>query len=511
MNTAYSYGGPPLVIKTFKELTGPARQRLGRDQLRRLLARGQHPRRRLPPRSTTSTSSRPAPTTSPSTSSPATSWCAASRRSTTCATATTRRVTSRACSVSSCSSRSCSASPAAGAATGQGARAHQGHHRRDQVETELPEEARAARRARVRGRHLQGLPGAPRRRHADDRRHLLRHRHRGQIAAAVDQFTNPAQAPVQGKAQHRIGKKMYTVNVYNGSGIDGLATTAAIAARGTGLRRRGGRRRLRVPGHGHGRVRAGEPGERRPRPSPRCSRPPTCASSRAPGVQRRHHGHRRVVVRRRPRHPRGGRPGAADAGEEPELRLGDVEGVRTPDAASSRCPRHGRAASPTTSSATTASNDEGKGSRPSVAVVRTPQCGYWSIQAMRWTDPPAIENPSATQRIVGPQVPAVLPGRRPAHGRLEGARHPVLGAQHARQPALQRPHAGPRDVVQAREVKLLRAVVRRLDPWAALLLGGLLALGVVILLATPGPWQRVVGRSRRCGWRRRPPTTWPCS
>ncbi len=36
--------------------------------------------------------------------------------------------------------------------------------------------------------------------------------------------------------------------------------------------------------------------------------------------------------------------------------------------------------------------------------------------------------------------------------------------------------------------------MRRLDPWAALLLGGLLAMGVVILLATPGPWQRVVGK-----------------
>lgn len=35
--------------------------------------------------------------------------------------------------------------------------------------------------------------------------------------------------------------------------------------------------------------------------------------------------------------------------------------------------------------------------------------------------------------------------------------------------------------------------MRRLDPWAALLLGGILAMGVVILLATPGPWQSVVG------------------
>jgi hypothetical protein len=42
-------------------------------------------------------------------------------------------------------------------------------------------------------------------------------------------------------------------------------------------------------------------------------------------------------------------------------------------------------------------------------------------------------------------------------------------------------------------VSRLRALARRLDPWAALVIGGLLAMGVVILLATPGPWQRVVG------------------
>jgi len=41
-------------------------------------------------------------------------------------------------------------------------------------------------------------------------------------------------------------------------------------------------------------------------------------------------------------------------------------------------------------------------------------------------------------------------------------------------------------------VKRLRAVLRRLDPWAALLLGVLVTLGVIILLATPGPWHRVV-------------------
>ncbi len=38
----------------------------------------------------------------------------------------------------------------------------------------------------------------------------------------------------------------------------------------------------------------------------------------------------------------------------------------------------------------------------------------------------------------------------------------------------------------------LRGVPRRLDPWAVLLLGVLVTLGVIILLATPGPWHRVV-------------------
>ena len=38
----------------------------------------------------------------------------------------------------------------------------------------------------------------------------------------------------------------------------------------------------------------------------------------------------------------------------------------------------------------------------------------------------------------------------------------------------------------------LRAVLRRLDAWAALVLGILVTLGVIILVATPGPWHVVV-------------------
>ncbi len=44
-------------------------------------------------------------------------------------------------------------------------------------------------------------------------------------------------------------------------------------------------------------------------------------------------------------------------------------------------------------------------------------------------------------------------------------------------------------------MRRLRAALRWLDPWAASLLGVLVALGVVILLATPGPWH--VGEAPR--------------
>ena len=55
-------------------------------------------------------------------------------------------------------------------------------------------------------------------------------------------------------------------------------------------------------------------------------------------------------------------------------------------------------------------------------------------------------------------------------------------------------------------MRLLRAVLGRLDPWAALLLGVLVALAVVILLATPGPWHKVVGQPARVQPAPPPPT-----
>jgi len=43
----------------------------------------------------------------------------------------------------------------------------------------------------------------------------------------------------------------------------------------------------------------------------------------------------------------------------------------------------------------------GRRSPAAVAVVSTPSGGYWSIQALRWQDPPAIANPNSTQVLGG--------------------------------------------------------------------------------------------------------------
>ena len=43
----------------------------------------------------------------------------------------------------------------------------------------------------------------------------------------------------------------------------------------------------------------------------------------------------------------------------------------------------------------------GRRSPAAVAVVRTPSGGYWSIQALRWLNPPAIASPNSTQILGG--------------------------------------------------------------------------------------------------------------
>ena len=62
---------------------------------------------------------------------------------------------------------------------------------------------------------------------------VRRRRRPDEVAAVVHQFTNPTQRPIKTTGT-KVGKKMFQVRVYNGSGIAGLATTAAsqLAAQG---------------------------------------------------------------------------------------------------------------------------------------------------------------------------------------------------------------------------------------------------------------------------------------
>ena len=313
----------------------------------------------------------------------------------------------------------------------------------------------------------------------------------------VHQFTNPTQAPVKASTKgDKIGKSMYTVKVYNGSGIDGYATNVATQLVAQGYNAEAVADAYEYPDT----VTAVYA------PASLESQAETIAAMLWPSDVR-------IVPRAQ---------GTSDGisvfvastfdgtieipeevvqEQQQTLEKGVKYDWASWQATDAETPLKLEAPTAWPSGSTysqfrnySIERDDGKHSAASVAVARTPRYGYWNIQAMRWLDPPAIENPNSTADDRGAQVHALLPGRPPAHGRLEGARDAVLGAEHPGQPALERPHDGHREVLQAREVSWLRAVARRLDPWAALLLGGLLAMGVVILLATPGPWQRVVGQ-----------------
>ena len=271
---------------------------------------------------------------------------------------------------------------------------------------------------------------------------------RRQIADVVDQFTNPTQAPVTTKGA-KIGKKMFPVRVYNGSGIAGLATTAGVPAERAGLQRGGRRRRLRVPGQGHGGVRAQGASRRRPTPSAQMLSPADVRIvERAPGTS---DGISVFVA--------SSFDGTIEVPEEVVQEQQTLEKNQKVDWATwqeydKKTPLKLEAPTAWSSGFTydewrnySIETTDGKRSAASVAVVQTSQYGYWSIQAMRWQDPPAIENPNGTQTIGGRDVHALLPGRPPAHGGLEGARDALLGAQHPRQPALERSDAGSGGVV----------------------------------------------------------------
>ena len=238
---------------------------------------------------------------------------------------------------------------------------------------------------------------------ADDRRRLLRHRDRGR-----DRRRGATSSPTRRRRRSRpratrSARRCSPCSVYNGSGIDGLATTAATQLSAQGYKAEAVADAYEYPGQGHGGLRAQEPrdaGQGHRRDAVAVRRPHRRAGA---GHQRRHQRVRRLVVRR---HHRGARRRSCRSSRR----------WRRTRSTTGRPGRRRTQRRRSSSQAPTAwssgftydqfrnysiETTEGKRSAASVAVVRTPQYGYWSIQAMRWLDPPAIENPDATQTIGG--------------------------------------------------------------------------------------------------------------
>jgi LCP family protein required for cell wall assembly len=223
-----------------------------------------------------------------------------------------------------------------------------------------------------------------------------------QIADVVHQFTNPTAAPISTKGQ-KIKKNAFQVHIYNGSGIDGLATSAAS----------------QLAAQGYNTVTEADaydfPGKTTVIYAPKEleSYARSIASMLSPAnVQ---------IVERA--------PGTVDDGMTVFVASSFSGQINVPQEVVQQqqtLEKHQKvdwstwktydAKTPIKLEAPTAwssgftydqwrnynvETTEGKHSAASVAVVETAQYGYWSIQAMRWQNPPAVQNPDSTQTIKG--------------------------------------------------------------------------------------------------------------
>jgi len=222
-----------------------------------------------------------------------------------------------------------------------------------------------------------------------------------QIDQAVAEFTHPTQAPVATKGL-KLTKKMYPVTVYNGSGIPGRATTAVTQLAALGFRAEAGADAPEFPGT----VTVVY--------APRSLAAPALLVGemfwpsdvrlfdRAPGTAE---GISIFVTS-----SFDGVLALPQGAQQPQQTL--LKDQRYDAAAwrafAAETPLH--LEMPTAWSpgfaydefrAYSIKTTRSKRSAAAVAVVSTPMGGYWNIQAMRWMDPPAIRNPNSTQVVAG--------------------------------------------------------------------------------------------------------------
>lgn len=235
-----------------------------------------------------------------------------------------------------------------------------------------------------------------------------------QIAAAVSEFTNPTQAPAT-KGAVVVSKNAYTVTVHNASGVAGLTDNAIAQLKNLRYKVRKGADAAEFPG------------------SVTVIYAPKGLASQAKTLAAMIPGAKVKTVQRVPGRLDGIRifvtssfDGALDVTQTSStgttqyyLQKGanyDVAGWKALQRTTKVRLERPTAWSPSfvydeyyAYRLTTA---EGKKYAAAVAVVKTPRWGYWSIQAMRWLNPPAIQNPSSKEIVNGVEYLHFYEGNR---------------------------------------------------------------------------------------------------
>jgi len=224
-----------------------------------------------------------------------------------------------------------------------------------------------------------------------------------EIADAVSKFTHPTQAPLQVKGM-KLTKKMYPVQVYNASGVPGMSATAANQLSALGYRAKIGPDAPEFPG----KVTVVYAPKSLAIPAqliggmfwPSDVR----LVDRAPGMS---DGISVFVTS-----SFDGTITVPQAEQQPQQALQknqdyDAAAWRT---FAKKTPLHLEMPTAWSPGFTYdqfrsygVKTTHGRHSPAAVAVVKTPSGGYWSIQTLRWLDPPAIANPNSTQVLDGTQ------------------------------------------------------------------------------------------------------------
>jgi LCP family protein required for cell wall assembly len=222
-----------------------------------------------------------------------------------------------------------------------------------------------------------------------------------EIAEAVARFTNPIKPPVQ-SVQQKVSKKMYGISVYNASGIPDLALPSVQQLSGLGYKVSSGPDSPEFPG----RVTVVYA------PATLVDQAEELAAMFWPSEVRvadRTHGSSgglkvfvtssfrgSLILPQKTEAPRQ----TLLKGQEHDKAAWQALSAKTPlklEMPSTWSP--GFSYSEFHRYSITDTN--GKKSAAAVVVGKTPQGGSWSIQTMRWLEPPAIQNPNSVRDIAG--------------------------------------------------------------------------------------------------------------